>query len=138
MEKFNKKNIENTKEMLNVLIDRAIQVAVIKHKYHKKDFSHLEICKDDVEVVFSVSESYNGYQDYHVDISFDDLVKSEEQLLQDEQDRLAEEEKERLRKIDIYNKSQKRKETKAQELKDKEEIKIYNRLHKKYGKEKEN
>lgn len=69
-----------TKEDLMELVEKAIQVALIKNNSVKsEDFYHISICDGGyIEAVFS---GHRGAEDDKVEIEFEDLHKTTKQLI---------------------------------------------------------
>ena len=88
MNKYDKHQLKCVIETIEWIQDKAIQVAMINSNQKKENFTHLEICDSNIEVLFSVKDNWSDECEYRIPIEHEDFIKTEIQLKQDKQDKI--------------------------------------------------
>lgn len=113
-----------TKEELKELVENSLRVAVIKSRLTfvvtKDDFRRINICGGGIDVTFF---GHCGAEDDEINIEFEDLNKTDEQLKQEVETERLRKEEETEKDIEIANK-----------IDEEIEYKKYLELKVKYGK----
>ena len=121
-----KENLDLAKQYSTAIINKAIELALIKAEEGLDDIGGVVFEEDKIFVKTSEFFWAHGLEEETVELTWDDLLKTPEEF-KDQVTKGREAELARLKQIELQAKA---KEAKAKEAKD---LREYKRLHKKFG-----